>query len=96
MYVYQPYFHLLVAEEVVREIVFYMNKKYEKVIAAVDLVKKEDLSMVNHLSGKTQAFIKLSFKNVQDLMTVKSELQPLIKKNQAERQNQDAYDGWYN
>ena len=29
IYVYQPYFHLLVAEEVVREIVFYMNKKYE-------------------------------------------------------------------
>jgi DNA polymerase epsilon subunit 1 len=29
-------------------------------------------------------------------MTVRSELFPLIKKNQANKQNTDAYEGWYN
>jgi DNA polymerase epsilon subunit 1 len=58
-----------------------LNKTYESVISKVDYVSKEDLDLINHLSGKTSKFLKLSFKNVQDLMTVKSELMPLIKRN---------------
>jgi DNA polymerase epsilon subunit 1 len=73
-----------------------LNKQYEQTIASVDLVKKEDLSLINHLSGKNQTLLKLQFKNVADLMTVRAELQPLIKKNQANKQNNDAYEGWYN
>lgn len=72
---------MLCADEIIKEIVFYLNKQYEKTIASVDIVRKEDLELVNHLSGKTQTFLKLQFKNVQDLMTVKSELMPLVKKN---------------
>ena len=96
IYVYQPYFYLLCADEVIKEIIFYLNKQYEQTIASVDIVKKEDLSLINHLSGKTSTFLKLSFKNVTDLMTVRSELFPLVKKNQANKQNTDAYEGWYN
>lgn len=96
IYLYQPYFYLQCADEVIKEIIFYLNKQYEQTIVSVEPVKKEDLSLVNHLSGKTQTFLKLSFKNVQDLMTVKAELFPLVKKNQANRQNNDAYEGWYN
>ncbi len=43
-------------------------------ISHIDYVDKEDLDLVNHLSGKTQKYLKLSFKNIQDLMTVRAEL----------------------
>jgi DNA polymerase epsilon subunit 1 len=74
IYHYNPYFFLLCAEEVTKEIIFYLNKKYEKTMSSVEVVNKEDLQLVNHLSGKTQKFIKLSFKNTRDLQAVKMEL----------------------
>jgi DNA polymerase epsilon subunit 1 len=48
-------------------------------MSSVEVVNKEDLQLINHLSGKTQKFIKLSFKNTRDLQAVKMELQPLVK-----------------
>jgi hypothetical protein len=45
-------------------VIFYLNKTYESVISSLDYVNKEDLDLVNHLSGKTQKYLKLSFKNV--------------------------------
>ena len=59
-------------------------------------MKKEDLDLVNHLSGKTQKYLKLSFRNVKDLNECKWELLPVIKKNKAEKMTHDAYEGWYN
>ena len=52
--------------------------------------------MINHLSGKTQTYIKLTFKNEQDLMTVRKDLVPQVQKNKKDRKTQEAYDGWYN
>jgi DNA polymerase epsilon subunit 1 len=48
--------------------VFYLNKTFESIISHIDHVAKEDLNLVNHLSGKTQKYLKLSFKNVSDLI----------------------------
>jgi len=73
-----------------------LNKTYESVISSVDYVAKEDLDLVNHLSGKQQKYLKLSFKSIQDLMTVKSELLLIVEKNQREKETQEAYEGWYN
>ena len=96
IYPYQPYFYLLCAEEATQEIVFYLNKTFEAILAAVDPVSKEDLGLVNHLSGKTESYLKLSFRNVQDLLTARSELMPVVRQNKAERETQQAYEGWYN
>lgn len=76
--------------------IFYLNKTYESVISSVDYVAKEDLDLVNHLSGKQQKYLKLSFKNIQDLMTVKADLLLIVEKNQREKETQEAYEGWYN
>ena len=65
-------------------------------ISHIDYVDKEDLDLVNHLSGKTQKYLKLSFKNIQDLMTVRAELLIIVQKNQKERETHEAYEGWYN
>jgi len=45
---------------------------------SVEAVPKEDLTLINHLSGKTQTYIKLTFKNEQDFMTVRKELLPQV------------------
>jgi len=66
---------------VTKEIIYWLNKKFEKTLASVDIIQKEDLQLINHLSGKTQKFIKLSFKNMRDLMDVRKELTPLVKAN---------------
>jgi DNA polymerase epsilon subunit 1 len=51
--------------------------------------------LVNHLSGKTQKYIKMVFRNLTELNLVKRELLPIVKKNQEEREIQDAYEGWH-
>lgn len=92
---YKPYFYLLVEEEAIREIVFYLNKNFADSLDTLDIIDKEDLELVNHLSGKTQKFIKLSFRNMTEHLKVRSELLPIIKKNKAAKGTQDAYEGWY-
>lgn len=69
-----------------REVIFYLNKTYESLICHIDYMDKEDLDLVNHLSGKKQKYLKLSFKNVQDLMTVRSEMQAIVNKNQKNKE----------
>jgi DNA polymerase epsilon subunit 1 len=59
-------------------------------------VAKEDLTLINHLSGKTQNYIKATFRNESDLQTVKRELMPIVKKNKASLQTQKAYEDWVN
>lgn len=92
---YKPYFYLLVEEEAIREIIFYLNKNFSNNLESLDIIEKEDLDLVNHLSGKTQKYVKLSFHNMQELVKVRQELLPIVKRNKAERSTQNAYDGWY-
>jgi DNA polymerase epsilon subunit 1 len=89
---FEPYFYIRCDDEVVSEIIFYLSKTYEKRLKSIDIVLKEDLELVNHLSGKKGKFIKLSFNNVIELMEVKGELLPVVKKNVAQRENQEIYD----
>ena len=39
----------------------YLNKMFEGKFANIEYVDKVDLDLVNHLSGKTQKYLKLSF-----------------------------------
>jgi hypothetical protein len=52
-------------------VIFYLNKTYESVLSRIEYVTKEDLELINHLSGLNSKFLKLSFKNVSDLMSVR-------------------------
>ena len=66
--------------------IFYLNKTYEQVISHIDYVDKEDLDLVNHLSGKQQKYLKLSFKNIQDFMNVRGDMQIIVQRNQKNRE----------
>jgi len=67
-------------------VIFYLNKTYEQVISHIDYVDKEDLDLVNHLSGKQQKYLKLSFKNIQDFMNVRGDMQIIVQRNQKNRE----------
>lgn len=69
-----------------------LHKTYEDLLKSVDVVAKEDLDLINHLSGKKGKFIKLSFRNVQELMEVKKALSVIVQKNKEDEEKLDAFD----
>jgi len=58
-------------------------------------VSKEDLNLINHLSGKTQKYVKLVFRNLADLSEVRRELLAQVKKNRIDRETNDTLEGWH-
>lgn len=40
----------------------YLERKFEKKLASVEMVEKVDLEVINHLSGKLRKYIKLNFR----------------------------------
>ena len=69
----------------------WLIKKYEGVIFRIVREKKEDLKMPNHLLGHRRLFLQLCFRNVTDLLTVRSDVMPLALANSAKRSAIDAY-----
>ena len=59
----------------------FLTKKYAGKILSVNLVKKEDLDLANHLVGLQQTYLKLIFLNTEDLMRVRREIIAAVKKN---------------
>ncbi|BBN04847.1 DNA polymerase epsilon subunit 1 [Marchantia polymorpha subsp. ruderalis] len=88
---FQPYFYLGTKENTELEVDAYLRRRYEGQIASIQIVEKEDLDMKNHLSGTRHTFLKVSFNNVQELMSVKSELLPIVERNQAKVEAAQAY-----
>ncbi|XP_055338827.1 DNA polymerase epsilon catalytic subunit A-like [Paramacrobiotus metropolitanus] len=78
---YHPYFFIKTKRDCEVETCTYLQRKFSHLITSVDVVKKEDLELLNHLSGLQQKYIKLSFLNVSDLMKVRKELMPKITRN---------------
>ena len=81
LFPYEPYFYLKWEAKDAKDVVFYINKAFEKKVSQIDYIDKVDLGLANHLSGKTQKYIKLSFKKVEDLVEVRNELRTIINRN---------------
>jgi DNA polymerase epsilon subunit 1 len=52
-----------------------------QLIHEITPVEKEDLDLINHLSGKKRVYLKVVFRNVQDLTTVRGRLEKEVKRN---------------
>lgn len=70
-----------------KEIAFFLEKKFDKKIASVQIVEKIDLEQINHLSGKKKKYIRISFKTIQDLLHVRGQLKPKIDKAKSADKN---------
>ncbi|XP_013399576.1 DNA polymerase epsilon catalytic subunit A [Lingula anatina] len=88
---FKPYFYVATKANCEREVASFLMKKYAGKMAAVETVNKEDLDLHNHLVGLKRTYLKLSFSSVEDLMKVKKDINPAVKKNKDRAKSQDAY-----
>uniref|UniRef100_A0A8D1TG87 DNA polymerase epsilon catalytic subunit n=1 Tax=Sus scrofa TaxID=9823 RepID=A0A8D1TG87_PIG len=88
---YKPYFYIATRKGCEREVSSFLSKKFQGKIAKVETVPKEDLDLPNHLVGLKRNYIKLSFNTVEDLVKVRKEISPAVKKNREQGHTSDAY-----
>ena len=48
----------------IREMMVYLERRFEKKLASVELLEKVDLDVTNYLSGKLKKYIKLNFRTI--------------------------------
>ena len=85
---FMPYCFIMPSNgSVANDLASHLPKKF-KLIAKVERIKKEDLSLRNHLVGLKRTFLKCSFYNNDDLRETVRDLQRIVAKNkQAQSQN---------
>ncbi|KAJ1955632.1 DNA polymerase epsilon catalytic subunit, partial [Linderina pennispora] len=88
---YQPYFYVVCVPGTEGEVEEWLVRQYEKFVERVNVVEREDLGMANHLTGQLCKLVQIVFRNVQDLLAVRRELQPIIKRNANRSALVDAY-----
>ncbi|XP_070201892.1 DNA polymerase epsilon catalytic subunit A-like [Littorina saxatilis] len=88
---FKPYFYVATKKDCQREVASFLARKFSGKVVAVETVEKEDLDLHNHLVGLKQSYIKLSFHSVEDLMKVKREIHPAVRKNKEREKNNTAY-----
>ncbi|KAF8880545.1 hypothetical protein BD779DRAFT_1548821 [Infundibulicybe gibba] len=88
---YEPYFYIACKSGTETTIEEWLNKKYEGLICQIVREQKEDLKLPNHLMGHRRLYLRLCFRNVSDLLTIRRDLAPLALANGAKRDAVDAY-----
>lgn len=78
---FYPYFYISAKKNSERELATYLNRKFAGMIKSIETIEKEDLDLLNHLTGLKKTYIKLSFLNTKDLKQIKGQLLPIIRKN---------------
>ncbi|CAH0594349.1 unnamed protein product [Chrysodeixis includens] len=86
--IFQPYFLILARKECEQEVIQFISKRFAGTIHKIDVVEKEDLDLLNHLSGLKQRYIKLSFMSQNEMMKVRREILTAVNKNK-EREKKD-------
>lgn len=93
--VYEPYFYIFVKEKYVVEIEDFLKRTFSKEISNIVNVEKEDLELVNHLSGLKRRYMKISFLTVQALIAVRAKLMGKVKKNRRRLGIEETYSEMY-
>ena len=89
---FKPYFYIRVKEEsLIQETSAYLNKRYTEYIYKMDIVRKEDLDLANHLVGLKQKYIKLSFVSTSELQKVRKDILSAVRRNKEKQKTATAY-----
>lgn len=78
---FNPYFLLLALDGHEREVEQGLVAAFGSMIVQVLLIEKEDLALLNHLSGRKRYCLKVVFNNTSDLVTVRSAVERFLKRN---------------
>ncbi|AWP07054.1 putative DNA polymerase epsilon catalytic subunit A [Scophthalmus maximus] len=88
---FKPYFYIATKKNCEREVISYLSRKFQGKVSKLEILSKEDLDLPNHLVGLKRSYIKLAFNTVDDLIKVKREIAPAVRKNREREQSNDAY-----
>ncbi|KAJ1920549.1 DNA polymerase epsilon catalytic subunit [Mycoemilia scoparia] len=88
---YEPYFYLVCRPNTMDDVEEWVKGKFGSTIERTERIEKEDLKMANHLTGKKRQLLQLVFRNVQDLLTVRKSITPIVKRNEERKGVMDAY-----
>ncbi|GBG32491.1 DNA polymerase epsilon catalytic subunit A [Hondaea fermentalgiana] len=88
---HRPYFYVLVKEEFLKETKAMLERRFASDVSEVAMVDREDLDMADHLAGKHRVLLQLFFRNVNDLMNVRLEVQEAVRVNKSRSKAADAY-----
>ncbi|KAF9594988.1 hypothetical protein IFM89_035761 [Coptis chinensis] len=91
-YRFKPYFYAATKDGTEMGVETYLKRRYEGQIADIELTRKEDLNLKNHLSGLQKSYLKISFDTVQQLMLVRNDLLPVVQRNQEKIDTAEAYE----
>ena len=72
---FKPYIYILVSKGTEQETTSYLLRKYQGYLSGCEQVMKEDLDLLNHLTGLKQQYIKCTFSNTTDLQKVRRDFQ---------------------
>lgn len=86
-----PYFYLQVRDGLEVEVEAWLRRKFGSSLRDIEIMEREDLDLKNHLSGLRRRLAKLIFWNVDQLMTVRRELFPIINRNRRRQDGAAAY-----
>tara|TARA_R110002050_G_scaffold211502_2_gene347603 strand:- start:256 stop:1008 length:753 start_codon:yes stop_codon:yes gene_type:complete len=77
----EPYFYIATKPGRDREVEDHLRRKFPA-ISSYSSYEKEDLDLRNHLSGLRKVYKRISFRTVQDLISVKSKIRGIVTRNQ--------------
>ncbi|KAL8292541.1 hypothetical protein RQP46_001153 [Phenoliferia psychrophenolica] len=88
---YEPYFYIACRKGHEGQVEEWILRKYEDLVTKIERQRKEDLHLPNHLLGYRREYIKLFFRNQNDLFAVRRELLPIATKNRDKLDAVDTY-----
>nr|XP_009858713.1 DNA polymerase epsilon catalytic subunit A-like [Ciona intestinalis] len=91
---YNPYFYLAVKKGTEQETLSYLKKKFSR-IHTIEVVKKEDLDLHNHLVGLKRTYLKLSFYHVDDMTSVRQAVHRSVRKNKEREKDSSVYSNMF-
>eukprot|EP00002_Diphylleia_rotans_P041170 TRINITY_DN9949_c0_g1_i1.p1 TRINITY_DN9949_c0_g1~~TRINITY_DN9949_c0_g1_i1.p1 ORF type:complete len:2242 (+),score=458.11 TRINITY_DN9949_c0_g1_i1:64-6789(+) len=89
--VYSPYFYVSTKFGHEEDVIAILLRKFDQQILSITIVEKEDLDLNNHLSGLRKTYLKIQFRNVQDLLAVRQVILPLIANNKKSLDANETY-----
>ncbi|GMM47862.1 DNA polymerase epsilon catalytic subunit [Pichia kluyveri] len=90
-YQFAPYFLIVCPTDKEIALEEWLRRTLESIVKKISTVKKEDLDLDNHLTGKRRTLVKLEFNNISDLLNARKILQPMITKNKEKKESNDIY-----
>lgn len=91
-YQYDPYFFITSSANTESEVEETLKKFLESCnVKTISREIKEDLSLPNHLVGLKKTLLRLTFHNINDLLSARRLLSPIIKDNQMKKDSRDIY-----